>query len=70
MDRLFWLNMILYLENCAGLILLPVDHIENDFGIFLWCLAMESWTIASFSWQGRKVYELAAHISGRNHRGK
>ena len=25
--------MILYLENCA-ILMLPVDHIENDFGIF------------------------------------
>ena len=33
--RLFWLNVILYLENCAVLILLLVDHIENDFGIFV-----------------------------------
>ena len=32
-DRLFWLNVILYLENCA-ILMLPVDHIENDFGIF------------------------------------
>ena len=32
-DCLFWLNVILYLENCA-ILMLPVDHIENGFGIF------------------------------------
>ena len=26
--------MILYLENCA-ILMLPVDHIKNDFGIFV-----------------------------------
>ena len=26
--------MILYLENCA-ILMLPVDHIENAFGIFV-----------------------------------
>ena len=26
--------MILYLENCA-ILMLPLDHIKNDFGIFV-----------------------------------
>ena len=40
---------------------LPVNHINNDIFLLL-PLAMESETLASFLWQGRKVYKLAAHI--------
>ena len=39
-DRLFWLIVILSLENCA-IITLPLDHIGKDFAI-LFRLAMES----------------------------
>ena len=39
-DRLFWLTVILYLENCA-IIMLPLDHIGDDF-VILFRIAMES----------------------------
>ena len=39
-DRLFWLIVILYLENCA-IIMLPLDFIDNDF-VILFRIAMES----------------------------
>ena len=58
----------MYLENSA-ITLLPIGHILSGFAILL-CLAMESYTLVSFSSQGRKVCGFAAHISGRNRRGK
>ena len=39
-DRQFWLIVILYLENCA-IIMLLLDHIGDDFAI-LFPFAMES----------------------------
>ena len=52
--------MILYIENCA-ILMLPVDHIKNDFGIFV-ALSHGKLDLSFFFMAGRKVYGLAAHI--------
>ena len=53
--------MILYLENCA-ILMLPVDNIKNDFGIFV-ALSHGKLDLSFFFYGRAKTFTGLLHIS-------
>ena len=53
--------MTLYLENCA-ILMLPVDHIENNFAIFV-ALNHGKLDLSFFFMAGQKKFTGLLHIS-------